>query len=160
MFNVTGTWKTHFSQYADEPLVEKEIIFLHQPNLNNTSSSSNNDNQAKESHDKLSSAKNSSDTNHTGQEARRMRSISSASDTDANKNESSQDKLNQNNSSQEECTGSGSNTATNSLEDHPLKEELDSAAKSGTEEHVHEMENTGKDEKKNEAKINTELKKL
>lgn len=134
-----------FSQYADLPMVEKEIISLQKQNLKFAPSNENNASLAKEVQEKLSCTKKNSDMNQNRQMDTNMHRTS-ASDSETNEGKNRQDQLNQNNSNQEDCRG----PSGDDLKDDALKEELDKAVRSGTEEHYDEMENMEQDEKRDE----------
>ena len=146
----------HFSQYADLPLVEKEINSLQKQNLNTAPSFANNDgndsNQAKEAQEKHSGARNSSDKNQAEQRHVRVHRTS-ASETEINKEKNKQDQLNRNNSNQEECREPGGD----GLGYHPLKAELGKAVKPGAKEHVSnkiQAAPKGEDDKNDSAESN------
>ena len=139
---LAGIQTSVFSQFADQPMVEKEIISLQNRSLNNASISGDND-HTKEAQEKLSGAKNSSDMYQAGERD----TYAQASQIETEKN--GQDKLNQNNSSAEERSGSG---------DDGHKEELDEAVRSeskGSKEHVDKVKNTGHNEKGAKEKRNS-----
>ena len=138
---LAGTQTGFFSQYADQPMVEKEIISKQKQSLNNASFSGGNNDPTKEA--KVSGAKNGSDMNQPGQ--RNTHAQESETETEKTR----QDQLNQNNSSVEECSGSGDNGPR----DHPLRKELDKAARSGAADHFDNMAQAVK-EKEGDGKKN------
>lgn len=140
---LAGTQTGLFSQYADQPMVEKEIISQQKQSLNNASLSGGNNDPTKEAQEKLSGAKNGSDMNQAGQ--RDMHAQESETETEKTR----QDQLNQNNSSAEERSRSGDN----GHRDHPLKKELDKAARSGAADHFDNMAQAVK-EKEGDGKKN------
>ena len=145
---LAGTQTGFFSQFADQPVVEKEINSLEKQSLNNASLSGGNSDLTKEAREKLSGAKNGSGTNQAGQ--RDAHTQMSQIETEKTR----QDHLNQNNSSAKEHSGSGDD----GHRDHPLKEELDEAVKAeakGNKEHVDKVEITGNDEKGDKEKRNS-----
>ncbi|KAK7107718.1 hypothetical protein V1264_015592 [Littorina saxatilis] len=131
-----GEWESHFAEYANQPMVEKEIITISQTKLplNNDPSFSQSCDQSKE----RSRSTSDSDSKPTSDGIRVY-----AAKTEEKTGNEAEDKENASNPNQAEIIEETTGTPV----DHPLKAELDSATKTGTKEkHVEDKKAQSKGE--------------